>query len=293
MNWVRNGSLLILFTCAVNVASAESVYMATYGSGSVVRYDGAGQSTVVASGFGSTIGLAFDRRGDLFVGDWDRGQISKIDPAGKVTPFVDVGLFGPMGLAFGPDGDLFVAHRGGQRIVRITPTGEQSIFAAVPLPVGLAFDAGGNLFVSSQVGDKIIKISPSGSLSTFADAADGINWPLGLAFNSAGELFVASAFGSTIHRFDPQGNGSVFAKNDPLGWSNGAHALAFGSDGSLYATWGADRLARYDPSGAVEIFAGTIGGWFIAIPAIPEPETWVLVIAGGACLAAIQWFNRR
>ncbi len=137
MNWLRNGWLLIVLSSVLKVAAAETVYMATYGLGSVVKYDGTGQSTVVASGFGSTIGLAFDRRGDLFVGDWDKGQISKVDPTGKVSPFADVGLWGPMGLAFDPDGDLFVAHRGGGKIIRITPTGQHLCRSAVTRGLGL------------------------------------------------------------------------------------------------------------------------------------------------------------
>ncbi len=273
MNWLRNGWLLIVLSSVLKVAAAETVYMATYGLGSVVKYDGTGQWTVVASGFGSTVGLAFDRRGELFVGDWDRGLISRVDAAGSVFPFADVGLWGPMGLAIGPDGDLFVAHRGGNKIIRITPTGQQSTYATVPLPVGLAFDAGGNLFVSSQVGDKIIKVSPTGALSTFADAADGINWPLGLAFNSSGELFVASLYGSTIHRFDPQGNGSIFAENDPLGGASKVSSVAFGSDGSLYASWmGGHRLVRYDPNGTAEIIANEYSGLYIAV----HPGSWCL-----------------
>ena len=74
-------------------------------------------------------GLAFDNVGNLYVADFENGDITKVTPDGTQSIFA-TGLADPNGLAFDSAGNLFVGNYGTGEITKITPTGSESIFAS-------------------------------------------------------------------------------------------------------------------------------------------------------------------
>ena len=112
----------------------------------------------------SPMGLAFDRSGNLFVADVERGSIFKLTPDGSQSTFAS-GL-APLDLAFDPSGNLFVAGSG-DTIFKFAPNGTKSTFASgLSVLSGLAFDGAGNLFVSERDSSRILKFAPDGTKST-------------------------------------------------------------------------------------------------------------------------------
>jgi hypothetical protein len=86
----------------------------------VFRLSPSGELTVVADGFTTVLGLAFDRAGRLYVLESSSvagfptpgtGRVIQVDQQGNRVVVVD-GLFLPTGLRFGPDGLLYISNKG-------------------------------------------------------------------------------------------------------------------------------------------------------------------------------------
>jgi sugar lactone lactonase YvrE len=192
------------------------------------------------SRFDNPYGIAVDKNGNVFVADWDKDEIKKIDTAGKVTLFAGSGNPGsrdgvgaassfylPEGIAFDQKGNLFVADTYNNRIRKITPAGVVSTLIAgkvVPQqgrtkrdtsvlshPFGIAVDKSGNIYVGDVGNNKIRKITPAGKMVTFAGtglrgAANGaankasFYNPYGVAADNKGNLFVADYQNNIIRK---------------------------------------------------------------------------------------------
>jgi hypothetical protein len=123
-------------------------------------------------------GLAFNTAGNLFVSDFQSGDIYKYT-GGTQSVFAS-GLNGPSGLAFNSAGDLFVSDTSSGDILEYTPGGGQSTFATgLSFPEGLAFNSAGDLFVADSHSGNVYEYTPGGVQSTFAS---GLDYPFELAF---------------------------------------------------------------------------------------------------------------
>lgn len=89
-------------------------------SSKIMKITHSGRITVVAINFQTVLGLAFDRKGRLYVleNTTDNpmptpgtGKIVRIDGKNKITE-IATGLFLPTGMTFGPDGNLYVSNVG-------------------------------------------------------------------------------------------------------------------------------------------------------------------------------------
>lgn len=150
---------------------------------------------VFARGFSFPEGPAFDRQGNLFVGnmrDPQLGTVHRITPQGAVSEFVNTG--GAVnGLAFHPSGDLYAADaRLG--ILRITPEGGIHTFASEYQgrhfggPNDLVFDSGGVMYFTDPVRrpppdpciSPVFKVHPNGRVELFAE---GFAFPNGIGLS--------------------------------------------------------------------------------------------------------------
>jgi sugar lactone lactonase YvrE len=189
--------------------------------------------------FDNPYGIAVDRSGNVFVADWDKDQIKKISPDGKVSVFAGTGERGlkdgpadsasfylPEGIAFDKNGNLFVADTYNNRIRKITPGGIVSTVAGKTRkghangkgekasfwhPDGIAADNAGNVYVADVENNKIRKITPAGIVTDFAGTgghgsengkANRASFfrPFGLTIDKSGKLFVADYQNNVIRK---------------------------------------------------------------------------------------------
>ena len=183
----------------IAVAPNGTVYVADSGNhciraivaGNVSTFAGSPQNWGSADGAGTNalfngpVGLAFDRRTNLFVADANNDTLRKITPNRMVTTFA-----GAAGMDGSTDGDVTVAR-----------------FRS---PAELAFDQKGNLLVADSFNQTVRKIATNGIVSTVSGTAgmagtnDGVNGagrffnPYGLAVGADGTLFLTDTYNELV-----------------------------------------------------------------------------------------------
>ncbi|HYK22729.1 MAG TPA: IPT/TIG domain-containing protein [Pyrinomonadaceae bacterium] len=152
------------------------------------------EAAVFARNLGIATGIAFDRRGVMYVGD-RTGTVFKVNGIGEERPWAQIEpSVSAFHLAFGPDESLYVTGptvTSFDSIWRINPEGEVDVFfKGLGRPQGLAFDREGNLYVAAALRGRrgIVRITPNGEAKLIVA---GINL-VGLAFSAAGEMAVVS-----------------------------------------------------------------------------------------------------
>jgi hypothetical protein len=157
-------------TLGLSFDSKGNLLISDVGSNSIYKLTPEGKKSTFASGI-SSVGMAFDRSGNLFVSHDD--SIFKFTSEGVKSTFVS-GLGNPIDLAFDGAGNLFVtevtaADASSHSILKFSTDGTKNIFASTlgaAEPSGLACDRSGNVFVSNK--HSILKFDSSGTPSTFA-----------------------------------------------------------------------------------------------------------------------------
>src|SRR5438552_10076302 len=118
--------------------------------GNVYRVDRAGRTELFTEGMGIASGIAFDRDGNLYVGD-RTGSIFKISSSKEIFVFATLEpSIAAYHLAFGFDDYLYVSGpttSSFDSIYRISPSGAvERFFTGLGRPQGLAFDLEGHLY---------------------------------------------------------------------------------------------------------------------------------------------------
>jgi sugar lactone lactonase YvrE len=208
--------------------------------------DGLTVSTIAGSGvpgfkdgpalearFDGPIGIALDRKGNIFVADAYNDSVRKIATDGSVRTFAGVGFPGF------DDGD--------------------PVSASFDTPCGIAVDKRGNVFVADAGNRAIRKIASDGNVSTIARRTDGepgedllrLNRPVGVVVTHDGFLFISDEGGGRIVRITPEGVGSVYAghaarfSDGPSeGRFNGPSGIALDREGNLYIADSQNYLIR-------------------------------------------------
>lgn len=134
--------------------------------GTIHRVSPDGRAMQWIEGMGIATGLAFDKTGNLYVGDRS-GTIFKIGTDREIFVFATLEpSMAAYHLAFSPSGDLYVTGpttSSFERVYKISPAGEVDVFfRGLGRPQGLAFDRSGNLYVAASLGGKrgIVRITP-------------------------------------------------------------------------------------------------------------------------------------
>jgi gluconolactonase len=181
----------------------------------------AGSPTVIASGFNSPEGPAFDRDGNLYFVNWLTSSVNRMDSAGNVTEFFNTGGI-PAGLAFHPDGSLWVADEGDNihGLLRITMDGESEIvvneFKGTPLNGAndLVFDRSGAVYFSDPWGSGADK--PIGGFYRYTNGGDleqidaGLQFPNGVALNAdESAVYLAETYRQQILRYELGRDGKI------------------------------------------------------------------------------------
>jgi sugar lactone lactonase YvrE len=130
------------------------LFVSCRNDGTIHRVSPDGRSMQWVEGMGIATGLAFDKAGNLYVGDRS-GTIFKIGPDREIFVFATLEpSISAYHLAFSPAGELFVTGpttSSYDRLYRIDPHGEVSVFfRGLGRPQGMAFDSAGNLYVAAS-----------------------------------------------------------------------------------------------------------------------------------------------
>jgi sugar lactone lactonase YvrE len=164
--------------------------------GEVCEVTPMGEVVPIASGLGVATGIAYDRDGQLFVGDRG-GQIHKVGQFGVSEPFAVLEpSVAAYHMAFGGDGRLFVTAPGlssHDSVYAIDGAGfETRYFRGLGRPQGLAFDRSGNLYVAACFRGRrgVVRIFDDGLSAELVVAGANV---VGLCFGKEGDLFVATA----------------------------------------------------------------------------------------------------
>jgi len=162
--------------------------------GTIHRVVPSGQSEQWVEGMGIATGLAFDRAGNLFVGDRS-GTIFKISPSREIFVFATLEpSVAAYHLAFHPSGELYVSGpttSSYDRVYRITQGGEVQVFyRGLGRPQGMAFDKDANLYIAASYAGRrgIVRISPQGHAEHVLSGSALV----GLALTSTGRAILAA-----------------------------------------------------------------------------------------------------
>jgi sugar lactone lactonase YvrE len=152
------------------------------------------EAVVFARNLGVATGMAFDRRGLMYIGD-RTGTIFKVNGIGEERAWAQIEpSVSAFHLAFGPDDSLYITGptvTSFDSIWRINAEGDVDVFfKGLGRPQGLAFDREGNLYVAAALRGRrgIVRISPNGDAKLIVAGTNLI----GLAFSSTGEMAVVS-----------------------------------------------------------------------------------------------------
>lgn len=114
-------------------------------------------------GLSGPTGMALGPRGELYIANFSKNSVLKVEPGGVKTVFSEgKELQGPIGLVRDPrTGDLLVANYLKGTVVSIGPKGEQTVVATgLQKPYNLLLDSlSGTLYVSEQGTNAVSKIA--------------------------------------------------------------------------------------------------------------------------------------
>jgi sugar lactone lactonase YvrE len=196
------------------------------------RIDRDGFVSEIAASVLNPTGIAFDRKGRMFVTNRADGKVLSIERDEEAVEYAG-NLGTATGIAFDDDGAMYVGDRAGT-IYRVSEFGESETVTTLEPSVAayhLAFGIDGRLFVTApglSSFDSVYAVDPGGFDVKFFK---GLGRPQGLAFDNDGNLYVAACLAGRrgIVRIAAAG-----VKADLMVAGNNVVGLCFGPNGELY-----------------------------------------------------------
>jgi sugar lactone lactonase YvrE len=292
---VRDGGVAAAQVAYQVIPSSQKLWLSTSnGSAEVeafaetsLRATGTQPASVLlrsSPGIPRAAGLAFDRRGNLWValgsGELRRYPASVLGDSGTRTPDITLkgpalstGTPGPIGIAFDASGNLWTSVGWSKKVLRFgasqitasgSPTPEVEI-SGVGDPHALAFDSAGNLWVGDYTTGAprvhkvaVAALAASGTVSPARsiDAKDtsptiSFTSPAGLAFDASGNLWVAYGTQGVVVRLTPAdqgGTGTATITPSVQIDAGGPKGLAFDEAGNLWMAYNAGKISRLSPA---------------------------------------------
>jgi sugar lactone lactonase YvrE len=208
-------------------------------------------------------GLAFDRRGDLFVADTVNNRVRMIDPKGVISTIAGSG---PTGL----DAGTYVGDGG--------PATE----AQLNFPNGLAVDAAGNVYIADHGNDAVRKVDTHGDITTIAGTGDGgysgdggqatraeLHGPWYIVLDARRNVYFTEKENGVVRKVDARGTITTVAGTGRITDSGDggaaidagfaeAYGLALDAKGNLYVSDDVANVVReIDTHGIISTVAGT------------------------------------
>ena len=191
----------------------------------ITRY---GKVATAIDGLNGPLGSVTDRRGNLYVSNFNDGTIIKRDRRGQTSIFATLNGSGG-GLALDRRGRLYAASYTGQAIYRIERTGEVTLFSDDPLlagPVGISLDRRGRLYVGNFDDAKVLRLSRDGAVTVVADLAEIAGGNIGYLTYSRGCIYATSLNVNMVFAVSPDGAVAALAGTGDFGSQDGSLATA-------------------------------------------------------------------
>ena len=236
-------------------------------SGEVSTFAGTGQAgyrngAVSLAQFSGLASLAFDKTGNLYVGEgFENTCVRKITPTGVVSTFAGE-PFGSKPITFDPS---------------TSPDGPDTSARFISV-VSLAFDSADNLFASDvgsinrYASNAVRKITPDGYVRTIAGYASGLayqgkligNTPapfrfLSLAINKTNTLVGVDNLNQLLYQITPTGDISLLLSSKPL---SNSHSLVYDSSNNLLVANG-QQVVQISPTGVTRVLTGANQASFV------------------------------
>ncbi|HEV8691983.1 MAG TPA: hypothetical protein VGQ91_16890 [Ideonella sp.] len=278
-DWYNSTIRKIVGTSVTTLAGSPLLYGSADGTGAAAR-------------FALPTGLAFDRSGNLLVGDTANNTIRKVSTTGVVTTWAgrasasgaedgtgaQARFDWPQGLAIDAEGSIYVAGFPGVR--KVTSAGVVSSYwleSGGAYTSGVAVDSAGNMFVADRNTCVIRRTTPGHVTTIIAGQpwdcrhvnGHGTNarfaHPSNITLDAQGNIFVADEY--TIRKITPSYDVTRYAGSptqEPArdGTVNtarfaGPRGLVFDHAGSLFVADGS-AIRKITPAGVVTTWAGSL-----------------------------------
>jgi streptogramin lyase len=179
--------------------------------GVVRRVTPKGEVSLFAQGFSQPMGIASDRKGNLYVANWvEKGFVSILTPEGKSRVLVppEAGLVSPIGIVISPDNALLVSW-GSTSVARIDPaTGEvlnPHWLTGFRNPRQMTYDTSYRLYVADQLNNAVRRFDLLGTPVSLILRGAELTMPFGLVFDVKGDLYASQTRGRLIKRVQLRG----------------------------------------------------------------------------------------
>jgi SMP-30/Gluconolactonase/LRE-like region len=234
-----------------------------------------GEKSMWATGLHGPQGMARDARGNVYVAEYEGGQIAKFAPDGSLLDRIGTDLKNPAWIERA-GAMLYVTERTANRLLQLNADGTLSpVMGTIEEPLGLAADLMGRLIVVSRAASQILvlppgdRLAPPGPDAPEDDAAVQPFVPLYVAPNIEGKhydyrcvavdqdgtLFFTDETEGQLMLRTPAGRVAVWTKdlNDPA-------AVVVSPDGGVFvAEEGAGRVSRVNAEGTATVVADGLG----------------------------------
>ena len=238
-------------------------------------------------------GVAVDAAGNIYIAEWGRHRIRKIDTLGFIHTIAGTGESGFSG------------------------DGVPATSAMLAFPLGVAVDTAGNVYIADALNHRIRRIDILGVIETIAGSGDGVSEenftgdyggdsgpatgallarPDDIAVDDMGNVYIADTFNHRIRKVDASGIIDTIAGTGEIGfdgdggpateaWLDEPRGVATDGAGNLYiADAGNNRIRKVDATGTITTIAGTGG---IGVDGDGGPATSALLASpGGVALDA-------
>jgi sugar lactone lactonase YvrE len=242
----------------------KTVYVADTGARLVYSTAGLGGSTLTPVSTGAITlsapsGLALDGTGDLFITDYDLGQLVEVPTTTGLPPsVVNTGglLQHPLAVAFDAQGNTYIgdAGPGGYGatftnpgyVVKI-PVGGSPFIMTIPsvpiaFPQALAADPITGALLIGDGGDpnftgvQVVQVSADGTTASVKPINNLTN-PSALAFDPADQLYVADQFSNTVIVLPPTGEQHLLTFNNSSLNQTVSLAISAGGQSFVLVNW--------------------------------------------------------
>ncbi len=257
MAWGPNGNLFISSLTSLAGQWDIREFDGTTGQEIAVRY-----THPTPGEFSAGKGLAFGPDGDLFVGDWGKGEVLRLDGTTFQVEASVSGIGTPNGMTFAPDGTLMVISGGDRGVYRfdvsgggLTNVGLLGTYPGSSQPQALDFGPNGNIFMTGGSTGGVGELdSLTGAFLGEFVTGDSDNPTNGLIFDDYGRMLVSIV-------------------NPPSG-VGGNRIDAYDALTGAY-------LGEFVPAGTAGMMTPTV----LTIKPVPEPATIALcLVAAGLVL---------